>query len=330
MAIVTEAGAFAEFHDALKLVPHEVGFARDFPDEIRDALSRAGVRATHSFLQGSLARGTMVSPLKDVDMVVSLDRVPYQHLIEDALGPDIAMGVLQDALEHQLRPRYPNLRFGERKAHALPIELGVGYPSFDLVPAFETTTTDGDVLIADREDQAWELSNTRQLIRVVAEANQAAGGMLIHVVRMVKHAVRTRLHEKFTGLAVESVAIPAIVKAMPYAEACGRVLEMGAEMLGRPIPDPTGRDDLASKIDAIEPGFTERAREWFETQAGDARRARECAESGDHDQAIAWWRRVFGSPFPLLPTKTSTKAAASALTFGTRAPRPSRAWRRLG
>lgn len=71
---MTENEAFDEYHDELKLDPEEVSFARGFPDQAREALADEGVEIIHSFLQGSLARGTMVSPLKDVDMVVSLNR----------------------------------------------------------------------------------------------------------------------------------------------------------------------------------------------------------------------------------------------------------------
>ena len=101
------------FDSDLKLDPDEVDFARGFPDEVRQALSDEGVRITHSFLQGSLARGTMVSPLKDVDMVVSLDRDQFGYLLDDPQGPDKAMDLLEAALEKQLRPQYPKLRFDE-------------------------------------------------------------------------------------------------------------------------------------------------------------------------------------------------------------------------
>ncbi len=327
---VTETEAFTEFHEELKLDAHEVAFARGFPNEVRQALLDGGVKTTNSFLQGSLARGTMVSPLKDVDMVVSLDRDSYGYLLDHPHGPDMAMDLLEGALEKQLRQKYLKLRFGPRKRHALPIELGDGYPSFDLVPAFETATDDDDVLIADRVDKRWERSNPRELIRVVAEANKATRGKLIHVVRMVKHSVRTKLHAEFPGLAVESLAIDAIRGPLSYAQAAAWVFRQGAEALGGPIFEPTGRDDLSPKIDQIEPGFTKRAKRWFEDKADEARRARNHAEVGAHNQSIAWWYRVFGPPFRSPSGATSTTAAATVLTFGSKAPRPTRAWRRSG
>ena len=325
---MTEVQAFAEFHEELKLDSDEVDFARSFPDDVREALVESNVKTTHSFLQGSLARGTMVSPLKDVDMVVCLDRRDHGYLLRSLFGPDQAMGMLQEALENRLRPDYPDLRFGPRKRHALSIELGGGRPSFDLVPAFETTTDDDDVLIADREDKQWKRSNPRELIRIVSGANQEMGGRLIHVVRMIKHAVRTNLDERFPSLALESIAIVALDQSVSYAEACLLVFEKGAEILGGPIHDPTGRDDLAPKIDQIEPGFTVRAKEWFEEKVFEARCARERAVSGDHVRSIAWWHRVFGAPFPSSWEDKSAKRAAHGLAFGSVAPKPTRAWRR--
>ena len=322
-----EAEAFSQFHESLKLNREEVNFARGFPDEVREALRDGDISITHSFLQGSLARRTMISPLKDVDMVVSLDRDRYSYMLSDREGPDWAMTLLESGLE-VLRRRYPSLRFGPRKRHALPIMLGSGYPSFDLVPAFETQTRhNDDVLIADRDRKRWKRSNPRKLGRVVAAANQAAGGKLIHVVRMVKHAVRNNLHQGFPGLAVESFAVDAMRSPVTYAEGSALVFVNGSTMLGGPILDPTGVDDLAAKIDGIEPGFTQQAKEWFQDQAADARRARQCAESGEHNKSISWWYRIFGHPFPSPPHTQSRRMAAVGLTTAPRAPRPTRAWR---
>ena len=321
-----ESDAFEEFHGSLKLNPKEVAFAQGFPDEVRAALKNGGVHITHSFLQGSLARGTMVSPPKDVDMVVSLDWGSYADLLWDPDDPDKAMDLIQCGLENHLHKKYPKPRFGPRKRHALPIELGDGYPSFDLVPAFETLSKDDDVLIADREKKSWKRSNPRQLQRVVATANQSAEGRLIHVVRMVKHAVRNNLSREFPGLALESFAIEGIRRPMPYAEGSASVFRIGAALLGGRILDPTKQDNLAPKIDEIAPSFTQTAKKWFTEQADNARRARRCAESGDHRQSIAWWYRIFGPPFPSLPNAQSPHIAVTALVSGPSSPRRTRAW----
>jgi hypothetical protein len=249
-------------------------------------------------------------------------------LLDRHVGPDEAMDLMERVLSQHLRSRYPNLHFGERSAHAITIELGDTHPSFDIVPAFETTTDDDDVLIAHREHGVWERSNPRALTRVVAEANQLAGGKLIHLIRMIKHTVRANLHPDFPGLAVEAIAMSAISEPMAYDQACALVFAKGAEMLGGPIMEPTGLNDLAPKIESLGPNFTFRAKQWFVNQAENARRALECTESGDHDLAVAWWHRIFGPPFPAPRADVSPQAAATALTYGATSPRPVRAWRR--
>jgi hypothetical protein len=77
------------------------------------------------------------------------------------------------------------------------------------VPAFETDTDDDDVLIANTETNTWDRSNTRTLIRVIAERNQACDGRFVHQVRMAKRFVVHSLEGLIPGLHVETFAYPA-------------------------------------------------------------------------------------------------------------------------
>lgn len=67
--VSTVAAGFSQYDDYLKLDPDERDSARDMHHEIRDSLRAAGVIAD-AFLQGPLARKTMLAPLRDIDMVV--------------------------------------------------------------------------------------------------------------------------------------------------------------------------------------------------------------------------------------------------------------------
>src|SRR3990172_8309633 len=134
-----ENEAFQKFHGALKLDPKEVAFAQAFPEEVRDALTEQGVVLDFSFLQGSLARGTMICPMKDIDMVGSLSHKEHGELLTDPLGPTKAMALLQDALTKGLGSKYTGLSFSPPSRHAVQLELGSNLPSFDFVPAFEET-----------------------------------------------------------------------------------------------------------------------------------------------------------------------------------------------
>lgn len=244
---MTQDEAFQQLDEELKLNPEEVDHARSFPDRVREALAAGGVEVDHSFLQGSLARGTMASPFKDIDMVVTLELSNHGDLREDPDGPDQAMDLLEEALDEHLRDDYPGLSFPSRSRHALKIDLGEDLPTFDLVPGFELTPDEpDDIEIANRDDGTWDWSNPRELRRVVAERNQATGGRLIHVVRMGKHAAQ-QIHENFPGLVVESIACEALREEMSFAEGCTILFEAAAEMLGGDIFEPTWTQQRGSK-----------------------------------------------------------------------------------
>lgn len=62
----TVAGAFDRLDEALRLDRGELAEARAFHDQITQQLKELGL-IRDAFLQGSLARKTMVAPLRDVD-----------------------------------------------------------------------------------------------------------------------------------------------------------------------------------------------------------------------------------------------------------------------
>ena len=329
---MTENDAFDRYHNALKLPPEEVAFARTFPDLVKEILAESPeITVSHSFLQGSLDRGTMVPPLKDVDMVSTLDRERHGEFLDDPEGPERAMDLFERVLEEPLRRRFPRMAFTGRTAHAVQFDLGPGLPSFDLVPAFEESEPPGqygNVFIADCEDQAWEWANPRQLRHQVAKCNQACNGRLIHVCRMVKNPLKhDEVLNGFPGLVVEALACDCLSGAFSCAEGVAALLAEGAARIGQgAIYDPTGVDDLAVRLD--EKGLTRPAQEWFTRAADEAARARRAAEIGDHESALRWWYRVLGDPFPLpedsAVTSSETTTVVDGLTTG-RLIKPTRA-----
>jgi len=332
-----EEVAFERYHTALKLPPEEVAFAKTFPDLVREILADSPeITVSHSFLQGSLDRGTMVPPLKDVDMVATLDRHRHGELLDDPEGPAKAMDLFESVLAEPLRYRFPQMAFTGRSAHAVQFDLGPQLPSFDLVPAFEESEPPGqygNVFIADCEDHAWEWSNPRQLKHQVAKANQAAHGLLIHVCRMVKNPLKhDQVLKDFPGLLVEALACDRLSGQFTYAEGVATVLTEGAARIGNgPIFDPTGVQDLSLRLD--KKGLTRPAQRWFVQAAEEAMRARRSAEIGDHDSAVRWWSRVLGDPFPLPPDSAVTSSQITTVVEGLAAGRnikPTRAAGDLG
>ncbi len=324
---MNESEAFDKYHDGLKLNPMERLRAERCHAEITQLLISAGL-VLSAFLQGSFARKTMISPLRDIDKVVVLD--PSLA----GLTPDQVMNRLQSVLE----THYPGAKF-DRTRHSLKLEFGDDTFCFDVVPAWETDTDDDDVLIANRDTGGWDRSNTRELMRVVAERNERCNGRFIHVVRMIKHLVAHKMDEVIPGLHVESIAYLAVTAPMGYPDACLAVLEMGALVLASEYTDPTGRDRISDRLTAAE---RRRAQQFFSTAAATAREAHDLALEGDDSAANAVWYDIFGDPYPKPKSSNMSVAAALAASAGgsitsrgdvspTRAGRqpapPSRSWR---
>jgi hypothetical protein len=304
---VNQTQAFEALDEALKLNPAERAAAIRLHNEITEHLRTAGIIAT-AFLQGSFARKTMLAPLRDVDKIAVLvgrltDRPDLRLL------PILAMV----EIEKVLAAAYPEATF-ERGRHALKIDFGPGRCSFDIVPAFETDTDDDDVLIPNAEQNTWERSNTRTLIRVIAQRNQACGGRFVHQVRMGKQLVIHALDGIVPGLHVETYAYEAITGALDHAEATCRILEAGARLLADDYTEPTGVDIISQKL---RPGVAAKAQAAFAAAARRAREAQRLAAAGDHDAANTIWRELFGDPFPAPPRQSVAEALRRSFQGGT-------------
>jgi hypothetical protein len=297
---MTEAEAFDKFDDRLKLNPAERLRAEKCHNEITLLLKAAGL-ITGAFLQGSFARKTMIRPLRDIDKVVIL----ADSLL--GLSPDDVM----DRLEDVLRVKYPKATF-DRTRHSLKIDFGDDSFCFDVVPAWETTTNDDDVLIANRESGQWDRSNTRELMRVVAKRNEDCEGQFIHVVRMMKYLVAVGMEVEGTipGLHVESIVYAGMQGPIPYAEACVSMIETAIRVLDGGYTDPTGCDPISNRLTV---NARLNARSAFQVAAAKAREARALAEAGDHANSIRVWHDLFAEPFPNAKEQSLGAALASAL-----------------
>jgi Second Messenger Oligonucleotide or Dinucleotide Synthetase domain len=297
---VNETEAFDKFDDKLKLDPAERLRAETCHNEITLLLQSKGL-ITSAFLQGSFARKTMIAPLRDIDKVVILAESLR------ALSPDEVMDRLEDALH----VAHPKATF-DRTRHSLKIDFGNDSFRFDVVPAWETFTDDDDVLIANRDTAGWGRSNTRELMRVVAERNEDCNGRFIHVVRMIKHLVAYGMDEVIPGLHVESIAYAAVQTPMPYPKASVAVVDAATQLLGNHYTEPTGEDRISDRLTDNERALAQNA---FSAAAVKAREARALAEAGDHTNAIRVWRELFGEPFPA-PEGQSLGAALAAAVGG--------------
>jgi len=318
--------AFDSFDDELKLDPGKRIQAESFHRELTTRLKVDQIISS-TFLQGSFARKTMLKPLRDIDKVVILDP-RHAHLFTDVGGSALAAELVETALQGY----YPNATCS-RTRHSIQMDLGSDTFSFDVVPAYEADDGTTDVMIIDLKSGGWERSNTRTLIDVVAERNKTCDGLFIHQVRFVKHWSRHVLADRLPGLHVEAIAFACVDQPIGHAEAVARIFAYGAQLLSQrsTYADPTGVDELSSKISDVDRGY---ARQAFASASDRASQALALDEAGNHDAAIATWMSIFGEPFsdgkPVGGDYLRRLGAGAAVSTGivTSTPRttPTRAW----
>lgn len=282
---VTTAHAFEQLDENLKLDPAELAAAIDLHNEITEKLKAQGL-IVGAFLQGSLARKTMLAPLRDVDKVILL------RWGEHDTGPGSALRAAQKVAA-TLRQLYPEYRVSIGK-HCVKLDRGLETFSFDIVPAIDLGD---DVLIIDTEQDRWENSNTRTLIRIIQNRNQACNGRFVRQVRFAKLFVREQLDGTIPGLHVEKFAYDAVLGSMAHDEAVAAILAKGAQLLspGVVYRDPTGVDPISERLD---PAVRARAASVFASAAAKAADAVAAAKRGEHNAAIAIWHSLLGDDFP--------------------------------
>ena len=301
---MNETQAFNQFADYLKLDPRQRKAAQDCHGEVRGALESAGI-ISGSFLQGSFRRKTMIRPLRDIDMVALL-HARHRGLRSETAGARKAMSLVRGAL----REAFPTASF-EIARHAVQINFGDESFSFDVVPAFEgeDVTTD-DVDIANKDRNSWDRSNTRELIRRVEARNRACLGAWLHQARMIKQFSKRNLGGELPGLVSESIAYWGIQELISHPVACLIGFQTGARLLELEVREPTGRDDLAAKL---EPSLRDRAQKAFAHAADLASEARRLSEDGEHAAAIEVWGKIFGKGFPQAEPQSISEAFAASI-----------------
>ncbi|MCA9545850.1 MAG: hypothetical protein KC613_15710, partial [Myxococcales bacterium] len=191
---------------------------------------QAGAALDRVVLGGAITRRTAVPPLDHVDLFVVLDR--SRHGLLRHQPPDRAVQRLEDALAPAP---------GSRTARA---GAAVTYPCPDapitvrVVPAFDEGR--GVLAIPDVTTPRWIRTSPRIHAELADAADQAAGGMLRPLVRLVRHW-RRRHGDLGRGLHLEVLAWSAL-RGPPANHLVGlcQLFEHLARHATTPCTDPAG------------------------------------------------------------------------------------------
>ncbi len=280
--------------DRVSLVATRVGEVRDWLKE-----HEFPTKSPHTQLSGSYSRHTAIEMIPDVDVLLfvpddQLERTPNAVLLE-------VYGVLED---------YPSAAIDtEGQRRSVRLELPGDGLYLDIVPAVAKNGLDHPLQVPDRPQEEWILSDPLGYAARLTNVNQANGGKLVPLVKLLKAWRDEQMQRRRPkSYALEVMLLYAVEDgnlvlcdrstaenvhdAFVYiTDKYGDLMDNGS---GAPrIADPQISGHLITK------GWE---RSHFETFMRRAREARSAAERAlaaeDETRAVEEWKRVFGSRWP--------------------------------
>lgn len=314
--------AFDDLQQEVNANPRAVDEARRRRDLFCDAFDTEEDVA-ECFPSGSLARGSQIEPINDVDIVI----VYRQSAHPDWGDPGASASEALDHVQSRVRSLLGNtegtiaqeIRLAKPRNHAVKCWLDdpdeEGAFTVDVTPALRQE--DGTLLIPEKRSRKWIPTDPQDLIRRVAQRHRE-WAYFVPMVRDLKRWGR----DKSTGmkpLALEVLALD-YLPAKDRPNALASFFAAAVVAIDGPIEDPAG---LCGEIQPDLDRAT--ARKHLEKAADTAWRAVKAADEGDTDGAACLWREIFGKIFPEPPGGCGKKAVVAGAAAATLIrPRPVR------
>jgi len=148
-----------------------------------DVLSRreVGNRIVDCYLSGSYRRNTALRPIGDIDVIFVIDPTQWPGAFLGLAERPNPSTVLR-SFARVLRDEYPSSSTFTQK-RSLRLELG--HLHIDCVPAITRPGND-IVLIGNHADETWFESSPKRHQKVLSAANNANGGLLVPLVKLLK------------------------------------------------------------------------------------------------------------------------------------------------
>jgi Second Messenger Oligonucleotide or Dinucleotide Synthetase domain len=286
----------------------------------RDLMHQAFVGAPgvdETFPSGSLARGTILAPIHDVDYVVVYEPSAHPHWgtpgdsAKEALDHVAAriketLGAGEGSMSHEVR-------LASSRNHAVKCFLDdpVAESPFtvDVTPALPK---DGHIVIPEADSRDWIETDPRDLIRRIGERHKR-WNRFVPMVRVLKHWNRDVAKAQMLSLAVEVLTYNCLPDSYMTGEgesrpeALSRFFTSAVIAIENPIEDPAGL------CGAIQPDLdVATARTRLQEASDGAFRALAAERIGDVDAAICEWRGVLGDAFPEPPDGCDKKKVQGA------------------
>jgi hypothetical protein len=262
---------------------------------------------------GSLARGTQIGPVHDVDLIVVFKRSEHPDYGSGPESAQAAMTHLENKLLEQLHPWSGAgrglLKETEKRSHvvtyggdwACPFAAVIpSAPPVDVMPAVR----EGSHLLIPERGNGWIDVDPQKLIRQV-EQRQREWNYFTQVVGMVK-AWAKHNHLNMRSLAIEVMVLkycprPGMFQTLSCGEAVARFFKAAADANITSLKDPAGR------CGEIDPGMNYmKLQGALSRAAGLAREAMDAEHAWKHrlhatedvTHPDEFWRKLFGRKYP--------------------------------
>lgn len=257
---------------------------------VRSCLASA-MTVSDSFLTGSYARSTMISPLSeaDIDIFMVLDPTYFHHYNGKNNGP---AGLL-DYTKSTLRKTYTTTPDISRNGQAVTIRFSDFVA--DVVIGFNRQG--GGYLIANSVNNFWLQTDPKRHVEIFSQANAYHKGNLIPLIKMIK-AWNKSHGSYFRSFHLEVLALNAFanVTITDFPSGLRFFFQKAVSMVRYPALDPAGYGDNIGRY--LTPSTMDEAVRKFQGAFQTAMAAEQYAQRGQTQQSIALWRLLLPNHFP--------------------------------
>lgn len=300
--------AFDMFQGRVDADPAHVRRARHRRDMFGDAFKERP-DVTEVIPSGSLARGTQLDPIHDVDLIIVFRDSAHAGWGETGSSAYAALGYIQQQVRLLLGDQASavNHVVGKTKIrnHVVKCYLDPSilvedkdFKRFFAVEVMPALRNDGALLVPEQEEHRWQTVDPEWLIAEVRRRQQQ-WAYFVRMIRVIKFWMR---HKKcgVKSLAAEVLALHCLPGSLSgdlsRSVALLRFFTAATPAVMEAIEDPAGH------CGEIQPGLDRSRVHGLLKEAADiAAHAVAWEREGDEHQAICCWRAIFGEAFPEPP-----------------------------
>lgn len=282
----------------------------------RDAV--LGVRvfegALRSFVSGSIAHGTVITPVSDADGGGVLDRRSFPNLGPDGegVGPRDIVSKVRDYLLPRVRKEFPQAtsRITKRAIKFTfnePLPSGED-PSVDLVVALTRAAEEG-LWIPNTESDSWDASHPEKHTELLTGDPANLRVVRARVIRLAKAWNKQYSDPAVSSFNIEALALSAVKVGQEVDRALATFFSYSADDLSQRLtPDPAG---VSPPIKCPDRDLAVKRLRTAAVALGDA-----LANDGDEDKVVAALSKVFWDFVDVSPSTASKEGLAAAIRTG--------------